>query len=267
VKVLVTTSQSLLLVDTESGEYRPIDRGHGLYYGMAVHGGQLYVAARNGDAERGGEILVFDAELRRCGSIPLPFPTQGLHEIAWHDEKLWVTFTSENMIGIFDGTEWEEWYPLERQERDVFHFNSLMFEPGRAWVLAHNYGYSFLLECSYPEKRVISRAQIGNHAHNVRRVGGQIVVCSSGDGVLLGADGLRVTTGAWPRGLATDNSAWCVGLSAPAERSERGFTNGELMICNNQWLPQRTVALPAEGMVLDVLRLPPGFRTDQYVRE
>lgn len=261
-KVLVTTSQSLLLVDTESGEYRPIDRGHGLYYGMAVHEGQLYVAARNGAAERGGEILIFDADLKLCSSIPLPFPTHGLHEIAWHDGKLWVTFTSENMIGIFDGTEWEEWYPLGRQERDVFHFNSLMFESGRVWVLAHNYGHSFLLECSYPGNRVVSRVQMGNHAHSIRRVGGQIIVCSSGEGALLGTDGLRVTTGAWPRGLATDASVWCVGLSAPAERSERGFANGELLIYSNQWSPQQPVALPAEGMVLDVLQLSSGFRTD-----
>lgn len=258
-KVLVTTSQSLLLVDTESGEYRPINRGHGLYYGMAVHDGQLYVAARNGLGRYGGEILVFNADWSMRRTILMPFATDHLHEIAWHDGVLLVTASSENLIGIFDGRRWDEWHPLGRHDRDVFHFNSFMCEPGCVWILAHNHGSSFILECSYPEKEIVSRLTLGTKAHNIRRAEGQIVVCSSEDSMLLGSRGFRLGTGMWPRGLIASGAERCVGLSEMSERAARGWTPARLQVYDGQWKLQRTIVMPNEGGVYDVLQLPPGF--------
>jgi|SRR3990167_5553446 len=46
-RLLLTTSQSFLLLDTDNGESYPLDRGHGLYYGIARNNDRIYVAARN----------------------------------------------------------------------------------------------------------------------------------------------------------------------------------------------------------------------------
>ena len=79
--ILVTTSQSLLLLDTESGEITPMDRGRGLYYGIACDGETIYVAARRrlvssacAQHDERGEILMFDRLLTCRGSLQAPFP-------------------------------------------------------------------------------------------------------------------------------------------------------------------------------------------------
>lgn len=267
-KVLVTTSQSLLLVDTESGKYRPIDRGHGMYYGMAVHEGQLYVAARNQllvekNGHRGdGEILIFDSSLRRAGSLVAPFQLRDMHEIAWHGGVLWVTCPADSMVAMFDGTAWEQWYPLGAQQSDVHHFNSLMIDDGRAWVLAHNWGSSELLSFSRPDMALTRRIGIGMDAHNIRRHDGQLIICSSRDGLVLGTRGFKLDTGGWPRGIVCDGDARCVGVSALAERSGRDLAAGRLLVFDVLWALTKEIGLPSEGMVLDLLRLPAGFTLD-----
>ena len=63
-----------MLLDTDSGKRIPLDRGRGLYYGIAQNDDRLYVAARLrlvsstiDPAQERGEILIFDTALRSCG--------------------------------------------------------------------------------------------------------------------------------------------------------------------------------------------------------
>lgn len=259
-KVLVTTSQSLLLVDTESGEYRSLDRDRGPYFGMSCHNDVLYAVARNGGNDGGLDmILMLDSKLALCGTIDMPGRHNDIHEIAWCNDQLWVTFTAANAVGILSDGRWEWWHPQGEQEKDIFHFNSFLFESDRVWVLAHNYGDSELFAFSYEDKRLLERRKVGVCAHNIRRVGEELLLCSSREGLLLGTCGFRLSTGGWPRGLLVADGVRCVGISELSHRSERGLTTGAVQVYDGSWRLQKTITFPGEGNVHEVLLLPPAF--------
>lgn len=270
-RLLLTTSQSFLLLDTDNGEPYPLDRGHGLYYGIARNDDRIYVAARNRlvssdvpQQDERGEILVFDHALLPCGTLRAPFPLRDLHEIAWHGGKLWAACSFDNMIALFDGESWERWFPLGTGpdgSGDVNHFNSFMFEDDRVWILAHNRGASELLAFSLQSRALVERLPIGSCGHNIWREGGQLFSCSSAEGKLLGERGFLLETGGFPRGVAFDGNSRCVGISEQAERKDRDFTAGKLMLFDKDWKLQNEIDLPGEGLILDMLLLPKGFHT------
>jgi hypothetical protein len=267
--LLLTTSQSFLLLDTDSGEYHPLDRGRGLYYGMARNGDKIYIAARKRlvsseipQLDERGEILIFDDRLKPCGRLCAPFPLRDMHEIAWHGGKLWATCSFDNMVALFDGERWEQWYPLGTEPdgpRDANHFNSFMFDLDQVWILAHNRGASELLAFSLRTRALVERVELGNCGHNIWREDGQIFTCSSGSGKLLGDRGFMLETGGFPRGVAFNGGVRCVGISALAERKARDFTSGKLMLFDRDWKLRNEIQLPGEGLVLDMLPLPDGF--------
>jgi hypothetical protein len=265
--LLVTTSQSLLLLDSDTGHAVRLDSGRGLYYGLARQGQHLYVAARKRlvsstvepSLER-GEILIFDRGLRQCGVLQAPFPLRDLHEIAWHDGKLWATASHDDLVAIYDGQRWEQWYPLGCQDQgDVHHFNSFMFDAEHVWVLAHNRGASELLAFSLATRELVRRVLMGNCGHNMWREGGQLLTCSSAESRLLGEHGFVLETGGFPRGVASDASTRCLGVSTLAERAARDFNAGHIQVYDRHWQLRHTIELEGEGLVLDLLPLPPGF--------
>lgn len=264
--LLLTTSQSFLLLDTESGRATRLDGGRGLYYGIARHGEHLYVAARNRlvsstvpPADERGEILVFDRRLRHCDTLRAPFPLRDLHEIAWHDGKLWATASHDNLIAVYDGQRWEQWYPLGPGLGDQNHFNSFMFEDGLVWLLAHNRGPSELMAFSLAERRPVRSIMLGNCGHNMWREDGELLTCSSAESRLLGERGFELATGGFPRGVAADAAGRCIGVSALVERKARDFTAGKVLVTDRHWRPRHEIALAGEGLVLDLMALPAGF--------
>jgi len=268
--LLLTASHSFLLLDTDSGAWVPLDQGHGLYYGIAQNDDRLYVAARHRlvssdieQAQESGEILIFDRALQSCGSLRAPFPLRDMHEIAWHDGKLWVTCSYEDMIAVFDGVEWSQWFPLGNsggEPRDVHHFNSFLFEDDRIWLLAHKRGASELLGFAKESRELVDRVALGKCGHNIWRESGQLLTCSSATGRLLGEHGFSLETGGFPRGVVFDGSTRCVGVSSPAERNDRDYTSGKLMIFDRNWIFQKEIGLPGAGLILDLQPLPPGFQ-------
>ena len=274
-KLLVTTSQSLLHVDTDSGESTPLDRGRGLYYGIAHADDKLYVASRKRAvsseteaATERGQILIFDRSLKACGVLHSPFPLRDLHEIAWHEGKLYASCSHDNMVAIYDGANWEQWFPLggslvgDVGPGDINHFNSFFFEDGLIWVLAHNRGNSELLGFTLATKELQQRLFLGSSAHNIWREDGQIFTCSSMEGKVIGDRGFVLETGNFPRGFARAENFRCVGVSAMAERKARDFTTGKLAIFDGDWKPVKEIVLMNEGLVLDVQLLPAGFAFD-----
>ena len=266
-QLLLTTSQSFLLLDTESGHATRLDGGNGLYYGIARQGDHLYVAARKRlvssavpSADERGEILIFDRQLRRSGVLQAPFPLRDLHEIAWHDGKLYATASHDNLIAVYDGQRWEQWYPLGGPGvGDVNHFNSFMFEDGLVWILAHNRGPSELLAFSLADRAQVRSVMLGNCGHNMWREDGQLLTCSSAESRLLGDRGFVLETGGFPRGVAFDATSRCIGVSALIERKSRDFTMGKVLVTDRAWRPRHEIALADEGLVLDLMQLPDGF--------
>jgi len=263
-KLLVTTSRSVLLFDPRSGAFPPIHEGGGLYYGITPTPRHYLVAARRrmvssatpADHER-GEILVFNHRFEHVDTWQAPFALRDMHEIKWHRGYLWVTCSFDNMVAVRTPRGgWQQWYPLGEPSgavRDINHFNSLALKGDDLWLLAHNRGGSEILHFDIPTRTLRSREALGHQAHNLWRVGGRWHTCSSAEGAVVGAAGLRVPTGGFPRGIAKLPQGWVVGISELAERGRRDFTDGQLALFDRHWREQGRHTLAGEGLVLDLL--------------
>lgn len=263
-KLLVSTSRSLLLLDAQTGNYQPIHRGAGLYYGITRTARHYLVAARRRMvsstapvAEERGEILIFNRRLAHIGTWQAPFALRDIHEIKWHRRHLYVTCSYDNLIAIRNpGGEWRQWYPLgeaQTEARDRNHFNSLYLQGRSLWLLAHNRGPSDILQFDIPSRTLVHRQPLGHQAHNLWRIRGIWHTCSSAEGGIATADGRFIPTGGFPRGIAQLPQGWAVGLSQIAERSQRDFSTGQVVMVDRHWQATRRYPLPGEGLVLDIL--------------
>lgn len=261
--LLITTSFSFLRLNLDSGALYPLHRGDGLYYGIAKSSTKIYVAARrrlvSSEVSRtieSGRIIVFNKDMVQIETIYAPFPLRDMHELKWYNNMLWVTCSFDDMIAIYDGVVWTKWYPLGKPAddlNDLYHFNSLLFEDGYVWVIAHNRGPSMFLKFDINTFHLLDKFVLGNQAHNIWRQGDEILTCSSGSGEIIGSNGFKVFIGGFPRGVAFLNSRKYVAVSELAERKERDFTTGYLLEYNDNWTLINRLALVGEGLILDIL--------------
>jgi hypothetical protein len=267
---LLTTTHHLLAFDGEESFFL-VHSGKGLYYGLAHNGAYLYVACRNqttgpDDAEararERGSILVFDAaSLAFVAELsPEDFPLRDVHGIAFFDGRLWVTSSHDNMIAVFDtaARQWTRWYPsidVGARDRDVNHFNTIVPDGERIWLLAHNHGASQLLAYDRSSLDLCSALDLRHQAHDVFRVDGSLGTCSSADGLLVARSGWALRTGAFPRGVVQSAEGVLVGLSQLAPRSMRRQMTAIVRRFTPQWRYAGDFVLPGVGMILAILRL------------
>ena len=274
-QLLISTSQSVLQMDTATGKTEEILHSEGLYYGLATAAdGHYWVGARRRKVsdplparEERGVLIELDQRLQPCRQLEAPFPLRDLHAIAWAQGRLWVTCSHDDLVAIVDPTtgHWQQWRPLDAEAGpDQYHYNSLYFEGDYVWVLAHRRGPSWLLafelaaalegKTTPPLQRVV----LGVEAHNIWREQDELRTCSSARGELVGERGWNVSTGGFPRGIARlDNGCWAVGVSEISERAQRDFTDGEIVLFDPQWREQRRISLPGVGLVLDLMARSP----------
>ena len=273
-RLLVTTSHSVLEVDLGTRRATRRHSGYGTYYGLADDGTHYYVAARRrlvssriDKREESGVILVLDRQYKVLDQWVAPFPLRDMHQIQWHQNHLWVTCTYENMIGILqpDWT-WDVWYPLGEAmgpQRDINHINTITFDENRVHLLAHNWGQSELLTFDIDSRDLLARQPLGQQAHNLWFEQGQWLTCSSIEGKIVGTKGFEFDTGQFPRGAAHVGEYRVIGLSAIAERNQRDFCDGELLILDTNWQEVDRISLPNEGLVLDLLPCENLTRTEE----
>ena len=266
--LLVSTSHSLLLVDGGGRRTELVHRGRGLYFGIACDGDRWFVAARDrmvssetSAHDEHGVILVLDHRLRQVDEWRAPVPLRDMHEILWHDGRLWITCSFDNMVAILDPSKphWEIWHPLGAPAEppwDVNHFNTLAIDGGDLCVVAHNRGPSEILRFDPTTRALRSRAPFGVQAHTLRRIDGRLVTCSSAEGALVGDDGWRLEVGGFTRGIHDAGDEIYVGISQIAERKDRDFTTPHIAVFDRQWRRLRTLELPGEGLLLDIARAP-----------
>ena len=272
-KVLATTSHSILAVDCDTGEARIVDRGGGLYYGIARSGPDYLVAARRRlvsspvprDDERGC-VLRFDARFDRAEMLEAPFALRDMHQIACFDDRLFVTCSFDDAIAVFDGTRWTRWTPAlpadvaaARPRRDAandrYHYNTIFVGLDEIVLLAHNHGPSNLDFFDRRSRAFLRTLPLGVQAHNLWREGDRIWTCSSMEGKLVADGDGEVATGGFPRGVAFGTGARALGLSALSERGQRDWASAAIVLCDAAWRPRHYVHLEREGMILDLVAL------------
>jgi hypothetical protein len=269
-RLLVTTSHSILLASPLSGEVERIHQGRGLYYGLAKREGIVYVAARGRmvssalpAAQESGEILLFDSSLNLSDVWTAPFPLRDMHQIAWIDDRLFVTCSFDNMVAIRDSKQnWRQWYPLDTDAppgKDINHYNTLAVDGDAIVIVAHNLDRpSEILFFDRCNLRLRHRITLGRQAHNVWLEGGEYFTCSSAEGAVMGHCATRIDVGGFPRGVAKVGKYRVIGVSELAERHDRDFTDGALRVFDastSVWAAVGDMSLPGEGLVLDILPL------------
>lgn len=287
IKLVVTTSQSILLVDTKDGSYFRIHHGEGIYYGISTFNQKLYVASRNRQLDSPnkvqtelGQILVFDNTGKLCERLHAPFPLRDMHQIAWHEGKLYISCSFDNMVAIFDGTTWEKWFPLGSiwekwfplgtiwdklipfgysYKRDINHFNSFFFKDNCIWILAHNLGFSELYAFSEVNRVLVQKMEMGICAHNIWFEDGQFFTCSSKESKVLSDKGRVIEIEGFLRGVAFAENFRYVGVSEIGDRKIREYSSAKLLMFDGNWQKQKEIILEGEGQIRDIYVLPVEF--------
>jgi hypothetical protein len=263
---LISTSQHLLLLETNRKTVYRVHSGKGLYYGLCLHHGRVIAGCRNrvpssDDDERGeerGSLLFFDERFGVENEVQPPFPLRDLHGIMSLGDTVWLTCAFDNLVAIFNPTTkiWRKWYPSVdplARDRDVHHFNTIVNLGDRLALLAHNWGPSHVLFYRYPSLELDMVMPLGVHAHNIFLMDGSLATCSSAEGLLVAESGWRIRTGGFPRGLAATGEARLVGLSRNASREERSVADGVIRVFDDAWRFQTDYVLRGVGMILDIL--------------
>lgn len=259
-KILVTTSQSILLIDLNTKEIKSLHQGFGLYYGVTTDGSNIYIAARNRGVssnipqeEESGTILVFDKYFKHINSLhPDDFELKDLHQIKYHDGKLYATCTHDNMIAIYENKKWRKWYPNEHKDKDINHFNSIYIKGNSLYLLAHNLGDSEIMEFDIKTHKLKKIIPLGIQAHNIYMQDNYFLTLSSKESKIRYSNGKEILSQGFVRGLAIDNQdLYFVGTSELTERAKRDFTTGKVFIYKDD-VKLDEIILKNEGLVLDV---------------
>jgi len=266
---LVSTSQHILLVDTNRNAAYRVHSGYGLYYGLCSLSGRVFASCRHRlpspdvglRAKERGSLVLFNERFEVEAELRAPFPLRDVHGIATIDKKVWATCAFDNMVAIFDpATEaWEQWYPSTdplARGRDVHHFNTVERIDDRIALLAHNWGRSQIFFYRYPSLELETVRPLGVEAHDVFAVGGSLGTCSSAEGLLVAESGWRLRTGGFPRGFAATDGLKLVGLSRNVPRERRSVVDGVIRVFDDAWRFQTDYVLCGVGMILDILPVP-----------
>ena len=261
-KLLVSTSNSVLAFDTSTATAFVVDRSRGLYYGLARTPRGLVAAARRRmmsssmpmDEERGC-LIVFPS-----GSpsyvIESPIALRDLHGIAYCNESLLLTSTRDEKIVILRNGSWDSWHPTGQpteEATDKSHINTIVANSDGLFVMLHNFGNSEVLRFDKAAGRLLDRYQMGKQAHNIWFDDGNMRVCSSGEGRIVGDDGFLLETGGFPRGYASDGRHRVIGVSETVERAARDNSIITLLHMDAEYRTIERFVFPDEGMVLDLL--------------
>lgn len=266
---LVATTRSVLYV-REDNVITPVDRGKGLYYGLAKSFGKYYVACRNSDPthtntfippeQETGDIMVLDNKLRSEAILqPEDFKLQDLHGIGFWNGKLLCTSSYGDYIAIYDGEKWDRWQPIPPRRncsyRDSHHLNTVYGTDNRLYILAHNWDNgSFILEfdgIGQPPRQI--HTNMGIQCHDLWLHKGDIYTLSSKEGCVRSTGGFVKNLGGWVRGFAHVDDHFWVGASPTAKRSDRAFGDGIIRKYDEDWNQVGELVLEDEGQVLAIL--------------
>jgi hypothetical protein len=162
------------------------------------------------------------------------------------------------MVAIYDiaAGEWDRWYPAPNpahRDRDIHHFNTIDFINGQVYLIAHNFGPSFLMSYDYPSLQLNSTVPLGCSSHGLFLFENTFGTCSSGDGSIVNRGGHRLRTGNFPRGVAMTPQGNLLGMSMCSSRADRPLQDGILRWYSSNWHFKTDFVLPSVGMILDIL--------------
>lgn len=260
-KLVVTTSKSVLLVDTCTTLINEVERGHGVYYGIAQKHGALYIGARNAtmrEAINSGreQIRVFNSA-GFLESIEAPL-VHDSHQITWIHDELWITSSGNDaIVSVGPNRNWNTMHPWGDCEKDSKHINSLLQVGDTVLALCHNWhDPSEVWTLNLMGEPIHEPIKLGNKAHNLWVDDDTVFTLSSDDECAIGTDGTRVPIpDAFVRGYAETDIERCVGCSPISIREGREIGDPTIRIFDESWQLVGWIRLPGQGQILDLQEL------------
>lgn len=244
--LLVSTVTALLLV--RSGKVEEVETQRAAYYGITWNRDHIFVACAF--RETTSKILTLNKWFDVLHRVNVP--ERNIHQLLWHDDKLFAALTERNAIGVIN--------PKTGSVRTVYrtggavidgvigedHVNSIWADTaGEIVICEHRQSTRF----DRPSRiRFFDRGfsfrdeiLIGRNAHNVYCEGGSLFINDSSNWRLIEVGLLdkevrrEVAFDAFPRGLARFEHGWVVGLSEDAPREARNSGSSRLVLLNDTW--------------------------------
>ena len=259
---LVSTSQSLILINSGTFDIKTIHHGSGLYYGICSNQDFIFVASRNRQvssriprSREKGNIKIFTHKLDYVDTLYPPFALRDIHEIKWHQNKLWITCSYDDLIVIWDGHNWIKWFPEYNDylsPKDLKHYNSICFDSNIIYLLAHRWGKSMIYLYDINSLKFLSKFSLGVMSHNLWFDSGSLHTCSSHEGTIITRNKVIANPGGFTRGYSSNDEYRIVGKSEIAERSKRDYSFSQLVVYRLDWSYVSHFSLGRLGLVLDI---------------
>ena len=248
---------------------------HGFFFGITFRDGNIYLFEAC-DQPPGPTIQGRIIALTRRGEeitearVVASGLDNGCHQIDFIDDRLHVLDTYNQKIIRFtkDLTEREVLAPLplctngrwSSEDLEYRHVNSLLSIEDRIFLLLHNSsrktGRSSELAVYSKEWQPMDLWTLkGKDCHSLAVLeDGSLLVCGSGDGDLISADGFRVHLAiAMTRGLSVGRDSIVVGVSPFVAGEHRSESRGSLMFLDRSFNKLSTLKIP--GAPTEVRRL------------
>ena len=266
--LILTTTQALWIIDPDRAQAWLIDTGKGVYYGVTIYQGELFVAARQAtygsDREPQNNIILrYDSELRLREILrPLVHPIRDVHQIATWDGVLYVTSTFDDLLFEFDigSGQWSQWSPFDLDEpglgKNRHHINSVQLTDDRI-TLAGLKPQGWAASFDRISRSLIEKIDLGDGTHNVWWSNGIDSVCSSNEGAIATSDGRSVCVhdDAWLRGYCESRGRRFVGGSQTRMRSDRAFSDCVIFEIDRDSCVTRSLIIDGAGMLHDLRAL------------
>ncbi len=265
--LLVSTFSSLLRVDLDLSRREAVtqvvEQHRGIYFGLTRCGDHVLFAARNLDANgrpvcgRSPTNAIYELDLlHRTVTPAITAPClRDLHQIRAVGHWLCAVLGTGSRIAVFDSRSAQQCATIElepfvperlsragpdRTDVDRYHFNSLTFRDGRAYVLAHNWQHgSFALAFDYvlgDTGPVLTRLaavydDVGRAAHDAAFDRGTLHVLDSERGavVLRGRDSRLIELQE-----GEDGPGFARGLA---------LSRDYLFVCSGSWAAERAARM------------------------
>ena len=189
--------------------------------------------------------------MNELGLLIPPFPLRDIHQIQFHQNKLYVTCTFDNKIAIFDGKKWHEFFPDLNVKEDFNHFNSIFLDDKYLYLTAHNLNrpseiWKFkkpsiidLMMSTIKQNQIfltkLDKFSLGLQSHNIWIDDDEFFTCSSAEHSIVSSLGFSYRIGGFTRGLAVTDNYIFVGISELAERKDRMFTTSSIVVLSKHW--------------------------------
>lgn len=255
------------------------------YFGITRHDptGHILVASRERDKlfnklVTGVKLHLIDPSSLRAKQLAVIDDVYDVHQIACHDDRVFLTDTGGNRIVIYNTLNGARTAAnLGSVRRDINHINAVVIRDGYLHIGLNNRGTApaemlrlplSLLDATKGEKEVdITTAgeytlfHATLHTHDLEPDStGRLFACKSHDGIVFEVETRTplLEIGGWVRGLAFGPDCLCVGTSEFADRKRRHSEklDGAISVYSLPDLKRLDrLVLPGAGQVNDLLYL------------